>query len=214
MLEQLFNLVKDHSGETVINNQAVPNEQNGAVMAEATISIMGGLQNALAGGGLQSVLGMFGSGGANNAAAASSGIGGNPLVSMITGHFMNKLMSKFGLNNSAASGIAASLIPSVIGSLVNKTNSTENNGFNLAGVLGGLMGGATVAPTTNGATAGGFDLGGLLGKVMQGGMDQNKDGQTNLADLMTLVTGGSQQAQQQQAQSGGSILDSLKSLMG
>jgi hypothetical protein len=214
MLEELFNLVKSHGTESVVNNAAVPNEHNEAVMAEATNSIAGGFQNILSGGGLQSILGLFGGGG--NAATGNSGamsLMNNPIVSMIKGHFMNKLMSKFGMNSGAANGVAGSLIPSVLGSLINKTNDSNDSSFNLTKIIGGLMGGNTAPAAANGASAGGFDLGGLLGKVMGGGLDQNNDGQTNLQDLMGLVTGGAQQAQQQQAQSGGGILDMLKGFM-
>ncbi len=220
MLQELFNLVKQHSGDAVINNPAVPNEQNGAVMAEATNSIAGGLQNILSGGGLQSLLGMFGGGGnaANAANAGNSGamsLTNNPIVSMITGHFMNKLMAKFGLNSSAASGIAGSLIPSVLGNLISKTNDSNDSSFDLTKVIGGLMGGGSAPAATAGAASGGggFDLGGILGKVMGGGLDQNNDGHTDLKDLMSVVTGGAQQAQQQQAQQGNGILDMLQGFL-
>ena len=215
MLEELFNLVKQNSNETVINNPAVPNEHNNDVMAEATNSIAGGFQNILSGGGLQSILGLF-KGGASTSGGGNS-LTSNPIVSMITGHFMNKLMSKFGMNSGAASGVAGSLIPSVLGSLINKTNDSNDSSFSLQGILGGLMGGGAAAPAASGVASsggGGFDIGGLLGKVMGGnGLDQNGDGKTDLNDLMGLVTGGAQQAQQQQAQSGNGIWDMLKGFM-
>ena len=40
MFEQLTELVKQYGGEAVVNNSAVPNEQNDAVMNEASSSIM------------------------------------------------------------------------------------------------------------------------------------------------------------------------------
>jgi hypothetical protein len=214
MLEELFNLVKQQGQEAVVNNPEVPNEKNGEVLAEATNSIAGGLQNILAGGGLQSILGLFGKGG--NSQQGSSGLAGNPIVSMITGHFMSKLMGKFGLNNSAASGIAGSLIPQVLGGLINKTNDPANNGFSLQGLLGTLMGGgAAPAPAAqSGASAGGFDLGGMLGKVMSGGLDQNNDGSTDFKDLMSVVTGGAQQAAGQRAAGGGGFMSVLSGLLG
>ncbi len=55
MLEQLLNLVKEQAGNAVVNNPAVPNEHNDGVIAEATSSITGGLQQELANGGLQNV---------------------------------------------------------------------------------------------------------------------------------------------------------------
>lgn len=44
MLENLFNLIKEQGQEVVVNNPAVPNEQNNAVLASATSSVAEGLQ--------------------------------------------------------------------------------------------------------------------------------------------------------------------------
>ena len=47
MFEQLTELVKQYGGEAVVNNPAVPNDQNDAVMNEASSSIVDGLKNIL-----------------------------------------------------------------------------------------------------------------------------------------------------------------------
>ena len=65
MLEELFSLIKEQGTEAVINNPAVPNEQNNAVIADATHSVASELQGVLAGGGLQSVLSLFSNGNNN-----------------------------------------------------------------------------------------------------------------------------------------------------
>lgn len=62
MLKNLFNLIKENGTDAVINNPAIPNEENNAVLADATHSVADGLQAALAGGGLQSILSLFSSG--------------------------------------------------------------------------------------------------------------------------------------------------------
>ena len=62
MLKELFDLVKGQASETVINNPAVPNEQNDEVVAEATNTVASGLRNIVAGGGVQSLLALFGGG--------------------------------------------------------------------------------------------------------------------------------------------------------
>ena len=51
MLEQISELVKQYGKEAVIDNPDIPNEHNNAVLAEATSTITGGMQNMLAGGG-------------------------------------------------------------------------------------------------------------------------------------------------------------------
>ena len=106
MLENLFNLVKEQGADSVINNPAVPNEQNNAVLASATHSVAEEFQGVLAGGGLQNILSLFGGGGNN---AAGGGIGSllnNPIVGNIISNFTNKLTNQHGIAADQASGIA------------------------------------------------------------------------------------------------------------
>jgi hypothetical protein len=48
MLEQISELVKQFGRQAVVENPDIPNEQNNAVLAEATNTIAGGMQNMLA----------------------------------------------------------------------------------------------------------------------------------------------------------------------
>lgn len=200
MLENLFNLIREEGRETVINNPAVPNEQNDAVLASATDSVANGLQGALAGGGLQKVLALLGGG-----AGSGNNLSNNPIVSNIISNFTNKLTSNHGVASDQASGIANNLIPNVISSLVNRTNNPNDSSFDINSIIGSLTGG-------NSSTAGGgFDLQGLLGKFSGGGLDANGDGHVGLDDIISKVTGGAQQ-QQTQAESGG-FMDIIKGFM-
>src|SRR5205085_6763173 len=112
------NLVKEYGQETVVNNPAVPDSQNNEVLAEATHTITGGLQNVLAGDGLQDILSLF-TGGANNdqAGTQNAGIGGllkNPAVGMMIGNFVNSLISKFKMSPAQATSVSNNLIPNVL----------------------------------------------------------------------------------------------------
>ncbi len=205
MLENLFNLIKESSVDTVISNPVIPNEKNDAVIADATHSIADGLQGVLAGGGLQSVLSLFKNGGNNNGSAAGNLLN-NPIVSNIISSFTNKLTNNHGIAGDQASGIANSLIPGVLNSLINKTNDPGNSSFDIGGIINSLTGGG-------GAQAGGsnFNLSGLISSFTSGGLDANKDGHIGLDDIISKVTGG---AQQQQAQTGGNgLMDMIKGFM-
>lgn len=212
MLDQLFNLVKQFSGDTVINNPEVPNEKNNEVMAEATGTIAGGLQNLLSGGGLQGILSLF-KGGGGNSGGGSMGLMKNPIVNMMVGHFANKLMGKLGINSGIAGNIASSLIPNVLNGLISKTNDPNDNSFSLDGIIKSLTGGGGSNAASSGAAAGGggFDIGGIIGKLTGG--DRDGDGDTDLQDALSAITGGARQAQQQQGGSGG-LMDMIKGLMG
>ena len=202
MLDNLFDMVKGLAGDAVIKNQEVPNEHNDDVIAEATNTVAGGLQNMVAGGGLQSILSLFGGGGGQQKA----GIMNNPIVSMMIGHFANKLMSKFGLGSSQASGVAANLIPSVLSNLISKTNDPSDNGFSLDSLLNSLTGGKStqVAQQQQAAGNNGFSFQNLISQFTGG----QQGGGGGLMDIVSQIAGGAQN--QQKEQGGGGLMDMIK----
>ncbi len=197
MLKELFDLVKGNATDSVINNPDVPNEHNDEVVAEATNTVASGLRNVVAGGGLQSLLSLFG-GGANKKSLLS-----NPIVSMMMGHFAGKLMNKFNMNNNQANSVSGSLIPNVLESLINKTNDPNDSGFSLEKLLGSITGNKSgnIAGDQN---TGGGGLGDLL-KQFTGG---EQGGGGGILDIVKSLAGGAQQ--QQQKNGGGELLDLIK----
>ena len=189
MLKELFDLVKGQAADTVINNPDVPNEHNDAVVAEATNTVASGFRNIVAGGGVQSLLNLFGGG------SDKKGLLSNPIVSMMMGHFAGKLMNKFGLNNVQANQLSGNLIPSVLSSLINKTNDTNDSGFSLEKLLGSITG------NKDEAGGGGGGIGDLLKQFGGGG---NSGG--GLMDIVKSLAGGAQQQQQ----SNSNLLDVIK----
>ncbi len=207
MLDNLFNMVKGLAGDAVVNNTDVPNEHNDAVVAEATSTVAGGLQNMVAGGGLQSILSLFGGGGQQQ---SQNGIMANPIVSMMIGHFANKLMGKYGLGNAQASGVANNLIPNVISNLVSKTNDPNNSSFTLDNLLHSLTGGqsAQVAQQQQSAGNSGFNFQNLISQFTGGGQQGGGGG---IMDIVSKLAGGAQSQQQQQG--GGGLMDMIKGFM-
>lgn len=186
MLEQLLNLVRDNAQDAVVNNQAIPNEQNDAVIGEATHSITDGLQQALAGGGFKNVLQLLG-GQAGNAES-------HPVVNDISNNFMNSLMSKFGMDGSQAQSVAGSLIPTVMNKLIHKTNDAGDSSFDLQGIFNSLTGGKTS----------GLNLSSMLSSFGSG-LDKDGDGDVDMQDVMGMLGGGQQ---------GGGLGGMLKGFMG
>lgn len=207
MLENLFNLVKEQGASSVIENPAIPNEQNNAVLADATHSVADGLQGVLAGGGLQNVLSLFNSKN-NNSSGGISSLLDNPIVRNIISNFTNKLTNNHRINRDQASGIANNLIPSVLSNLVNRTNDPNNNSFDINSIIGSLTGG-----NTQPGAAGGFDLQSILGNFTHGGLDANGDGKVGLADIMSKITGGAHKQQQQEKNGGGGIMDIIQGFL-
>lgn len=208
MLEQLLNLVKGSATESVVNNPDVPNQHNDAVIAEATNTVASGLQNMVAGGGLQSILSLFGGGGQQQ---SGNSLLSNPIVNMMIGHFTGKLMSKFNLGGSQASNVANSLIPNVISSLINKTNDPNNSSFSIESLLNSITGGQSTQVTqeqqTNGNT--GFNFQNLISQFTNPG--QSSGGNGGLMDIVSKLAGGAQA--QQQKNGGGGLMDMIKGFL-
>lgn len=182
MLENLFDLVKQQAGDTIINNPAIPNQKNEEAVQEAGNSVVDSLKNALSGGQINDVLGLFANGQAN---------ADQPVVQQATGNFMERLQSKFGLNNTQAAGIAHSLIPNVMNQLAQKTANPNDNSFDVQQIFNQLSGGKTS----------GMNVQGMLNKL-KGGLDSDRDGDVDLQDLKSIFSGG------------GSVVDKLKGMLG
>jgi uncharacterized membrane protein YeaQ/YmgE (transglycosylase-associated protein family) len=208
MLENLFNLIKEQGVADVIDNPAIPNEKNDAVLADATHSVADGLQGVLAGGGLQNVLSLFNNGN-NSSGGGISGLLNNPIVGNIISNFTNKLTNNHGIAGDQASGIANSLIPNVLSNLINRTNDPNNNSFDINSLIGSLTGGAHAQP----GGSGGFDLQGMIGNLTSGGMDANGDGKVGLNDIISKITGGAKQQQQQAQTGGGGLMDMIQGFL-
>lgn len=215
MLEQISELVKQYGQDAVVNNPDIPAVDNNAVMAEATRTITSGMQNMLAGGGLQDIISMFTGGGGNGAnnGKGISGILNNPMVTMMIGHLISKLTGKFNLNPAQASQVSNNLIPNVLQDLVTKTKSNDpsNDAFDLNDLIGSLTGGNVATSETS---SGGFNFQDLIGNLTGGGSNSGGGGSGfDLQDIISRVTQGAQENRAKETQgSGGGIADLIKGL--
>jgi hypothetical protein len=173
MFEQLTNLVKQFGSDAVVNNPAVPNEHNEAVMEHASSSILDSLKNIASQEGGADMIGKLFQG--NNAGDAS-----NPVVDQLTNQLSGSLGQKFGLSSEASAGVAGSLIPKVLGSLIGGAKDPNNSGIQITDVIGAITGG-------NSSSSGGLmdavsKYGGMFG------LDQDGDGQVGMGDAISAVT--------------------------
>lgn len=190
MLEQLMGLIQENSQEAVVKNPEVPNQHNEDVMQTLLGSIMGGMQQEAQSGNVGGLMGLL-SGKSVNPSQSSS-LMGNPIVAGIAGKAIHSIMEKFGLSNSAAGGIVASVLPGVIGSLINKTRNSSDGSIDFNSILGNLMGGQQGGNAGVQAGGSGIDFNQIGYALADGKLDMN--------DLMRVggsLMGGSNANQQQ-----------------
>jgi hypothetical protein len=211
MLDQLFDIVKQFGQNSVVDNPEIPNEQNNDVMADATKTITSGFQNVMAGGGFQNILDLF-KGGGNTSGGSGGGIAGlikNPMVTMMIGYFISKLVGKYKMSPSSASNVANSLIPNALNGIITETNNPDNPGFTLDGLIGSLTGGGGQSQNggngtlqnlleqftggNSGSTSGGgggFDLQDIIGNLTQKAQNSLQDRQSGGGGgLMEMIKG-------------------------
>lgn len=169
MFEQLTELVKQYGADAVVNNPAVPNEQNEAVMDEANGSILSGLKDMVASGNIGDLAGML---------SGKTPIDmNNPVVAELAGKVTGNLGEKFGLSPEAAGSVADGLIPQVLSGLVNKAKDPNQPRFNIQDII---------ASISNGQGGGLMDMVTKYGG--QFGLDQDGDGQVNMNDAVAAVS--------------------------
>lgn len=124
-------LIQANSQEAIVNNPAIPNEQNDSAMQDILSSIVGGLANQSQAGNTSGLWSLF--------SGKSSNISSNPIMSGITNAAVGSLMNKFGLDKTAAGGVISAVLPQVMGQLINKTNDPNDNSIDLNSIMGLLM---------------------------------------------------------------------------
>lgn len=169
MLDELVNLIRQNGQQAVVENDAVPNEHNEAIMQQARNSIMDGLRGMTGPGQVSSL----------SESVQSGQVENNPAVQQISNNFMGNIMQKFGINASTAASIASSLIPVVLSKIVNKGNQQGAGGFDLGALISSVTGGSS--------TGSGSGLGGNLGSIgAKLGLDKDGDGDVDLNDLTKM----------------------------
>ena len=154
MIDQLIKLVQANAGDAIVNNQAIPNQQNDAAIETVARQIMGGLQQRAAQGDVSQVTSLFNG-------ADLSAMGGNSMVGSLISNVAGEFAGRFGVSPQIAQSIASGLIPTVMNQFVNKTNDPNDKDFDLQDMLKGFTGG--------GGGGGGLNLGELVGGGGSGG---------------------------------------------
>ncbi|HEU5148812.1 MAG TPA: hypothetical protein VFT90_18920 [Chryseosolibacter sp.] len=156
MIEKLINLVRQNAGDEIVNNPAIPNEQNDEAMREMGEEINKGLEQEARQGNIQNLVSMFGGN-------TSGGLSSNPTTRNIISRVAAKFASKFGIPESTAASIAAAVVPKVLNQFINKTNDPNDREFDLQDVLKNFTGNSNVGDLMGQFTGGNKGLGETIG---------------------------------------------------
>lgn len=170
MFEQLTQLVKQYGDDAVVNNSAIPNEHNEAVVTETGNSIFAGLQKIASEGGGEQLVGLF-----NGSSPLDNS---NPVVQQISHQLTGSLSEKFGLSTADSSNVASGMIPQVLNSLINKAKDPNDGSFQISDIINSISG-------NSGQASGIMDTISKYG--MQFGLDQNADGKVDVADVLVVT---------------------------
>jgi hypothetical protein len=169
MLDKLINLIRQHAGDSIINNPSIPNDQNEMAVETAGTSILDTLKNALANGRLNDVLGYF-----------KQGQAGSPgLVREATDKYSHDLQNKLGIPVTTANQTASATIPNAMDQFAIRTTDPSDNNFDIQDIFNMLSGNKT----------GGLNIQALLNKFGGGRLDKDRDGDVDLQDLQSMLTG-------------------------
>ena len=160
MIDQLLKLVQQNAGDAIVNNNAIPNQFNGAAIESVAQQIFSGLKGSAAQGDVQQVTSLFN--GSNMSALAS-----NPMVSQIISKVAGEFAGKFGVSPQTAQSIAAGLIPQVMNQFINKTNDPGDTDFDLQDILKGFTGNSGLNAGDLLGKDGAGDLKGMLGNMFK-----------------------------------------------
>lgn len=132
MLDKIKNIVREYSGDAIINNPSVPNEKNEEAIDTTASSIMNQLKGEASSGNMNSVMDMFKGG---------SDTSSNPATSKISNGVAGDLMKKLGIDNAAAAGIANKIVPNILGKMKSKSDDPNDKDFDIKDILGSFGGG-------------------------------------------------------------------------
>lgn len=173
MLAQLAQLVQEFGADAVIKNDAIPNEQNEAVLKETSNSIFSSLQKIANQADLSQIAALLQTKDIDT---------NNPVVQSITTQVSNSLTEKLGINSATATSTATAMIPKVLGSLITKANDPKDSSLNISDLLTSITGGDSA------------EHNGIMEAIstygIHFGLDQNADGKVDLDDAIELTKKG------------------------
>ncbi|GAA4450793.1 hypothetical protein GCM10023189_11950 [Nibrella saemangeumensis] len=165
MLDTLMNLVREQSGNAIVNNPAIPNEQNNVAMDSVMSGILGGLKQQASDGNIGGLL--------STVMGQQSTSAQNPVVGGVMNNVTGQLAERLGISPQVASSIAAAVVPMVLSRLFSKATDPNDPSVDVGNIM---------ATATGNQQAAGMDWAGMAQSAMA-------DGKLDMSDLMRVAGG-------------------------
>lgn len=133
MLDQIRNIVERNAQQSIIQNKAVPDQFNQAVIRDVSNQILGSLKGQVEQGNLQQLVSLFQGG-------TGRTFSNHPVIGNIISSVATSLSSRFNIPAQDAKSVATSLVPTVMSEVVKKTNDPRDIDFDLQQMVRGLTG--------------------------------------------------------------------------
>ncbi len=150
MFEKIMGMVKEQVMHSIDNVPGIPEEKKEQTIETTASSLVDGLKNHAAGGGLSGITSLLGIGKSASTSASGASTGG------LESGVVSALTSKVGISPAVAKSVVAAVIPAVMSLFKKKIDDPDEPGFNLESLIGGLTGGKSGGILSA--------LGGLFGK--------------------------------------------------
>jgi hypothetical protein len=135
MIDKLKSIVREFSGDAIINNPAIPNDKNENAIETTASSFLEHIKGEALSGNTHSLLDLLKS---NDDPAL------NPSVNRVSTGVATDLVKKLGIDNATALGVVNKIIPPVIKMLRSKANDPGEKDLNLQNLLGSFGKGGNV----------------------------------------------------------------------
>ena len=133
MLEPLFKLVQAKAQFIILDNPAIPDQDNNHAVGLAADGIFNGLQQEITAGGINEVLKLF--------AGITPKDSPYSIIERISRQYGQQLIQKFEMEPDQANQLAHALIPAVVEALVEKVTHPTDTEFEINRIISLLTGG-------------------------------------------------------------------------
>lgn len=135
MIEKIKSIVREYSGDAIINNPAIPNDKNEQAIETTASSLLDHIKAEAFRGNSNSMLSMLQK---NDDPVL------NPSVNRISTGVAGDLVKKLGIDNNVANGVVNKIIPAIVSKLRAKANDPNDREFNIYNLLSSSGGGGNV----------------------------------------------------------------------